>query len=127
MLDPVRRGPARNHEPHRKTIPVRQRGSVHLVREQRRLLDGLPNRKALDEVGGLVDDRTVGAVEHDLDRLLPDSGLVEHILEPRALPARAAHGAITPFDAGDMRLEKPAAITGALAPRARWAMCVYRR
>src|SRR5262245_18607027 len=109
MLDPVRRGPARNHESHRKTVPMRQRRSVHLVGEQRRFLDCLPNRKALDEVWGLVDDRAVGAVEHGLDRLLLDAGLVEHISEPYALPARAAHGAITPFDAGYMRTEQPAA------------------
>ena len=42
---------------------------------------------------------------------------VEHVLEPRALPARAAHGAIAPFDAGDMRVGQAAAVAGALIDR----------
>ena len=39
---------------------------------------------------------------------------VEHVFEPRALPARAAHGAKAPFDAGDMPVGKTAAVAGAL-------------
>ncbi len=93
---------------------MRQRRAVHLVGDERRVLHRLPDRNALDEVGRLVDRRAVGAVEHDLDRLLLHADLVEHVLEPRALPARAAHGAVAPFDARNVRLEEAAAVAGAL-------------
>ena len=50
-------------------------------------------------------------------RLLLEAGLVEQVLEPHALPARAAHGAIAPFHARHVRLEQAAAVAGALADR----------
>ncbi len=77
----------------------------------------LPSRNALDEVRRLVDRRAIGAVEGNLDRLGLEPDLGEHVLELGALPARAAHGAIAPFDAGDMRLRQAAPVARTLVDR----------
>ena len=88
--------------------------AVHLVGDQRGVLDPLPHRNAFDEIGSLVVRWAIGAAEDDLDRLLLQADLVEHVLEPRALPARAAHRAVAPFDARHVRLKQAAAIARAL-------------
>src|SRR5262245_46174237 len=113
VLHPVGAGPSRQDEAGGKPVQVRQRHSDHLVGDERRVLDRFPGRDALDEVGGLVADGHVGAVEDDLDRLLLEAGLVQDVLEARALPARAAHGAVAPFHAGNVRLEQPAPVARA--------------
>ena len=83
---------------------MRQRCAVHLVGDDCRLIDRLPDRDALDEVWRLVDRGAVGAIEHDFDRLFFQTGLVEHVLESGAFPARATHGAVAPFNALHVRL-----------------------
>src|SRR5262245_28985325 len=113
VLHPIGAGPARQDEAGGKAVQMRQRRPVHLVGDERRVLDRLPGRDALDEVGGLVADGSVGAVEYDLDRLLLEADLVQDVLEPRALPARAAHGPVAPFHAGNVRLEQPAPVARA--------------
>ena len=50
----------------------------------------------------------------DFERLLFQPGLGQDILEPRAFPARIAHRADAPFDAGDVGLEQSATIARAL-------------
>src|SRR6516164_10911910 len=125
MFHPVSAGPARNHDAGRKAVPVRRRLPVHLICDQRRFIERLPQGNTLDEVGGLVAGATVGAVQDDFDRLSLQADRVEQILEPNALPSRTAHGAIAPFDAYDMRLHQAAAVTGALTDRnhfGRWQL-----
>src|SRR5262249_43318833 len=110
MLHPIGSGPARHDETRRKAIEVRQRRSIHFIGHERGVLDRLPGRDALDEVGGLVGNARIGAVEDDLDRLLLKADLVQKVLEPRAFPARAAHRAVAPLHPGDVRLEKAAPV-----------------
>jgi hypothetical protein len=87
---------------------MRQRLAIHRIGDERRLLDGFPHGEAFYEIRRLVEDRAVRAVEH-FDRLLIEPNQVEHILEPGALPARAAH-----LHAGDMGLNRSPAISRAL-------------
>src|SRR5262249_47360461 len=72
---------------------------------------------ALGEFRGLLTDAAVGGVEDDLGRFLRHPDLVEQILEPGALPARAAHGAVAPFDARHVGLEQAAPVARALTER----------
>ena len=95
---------------------MRQRLAVHLIGDEA-VLQRLADRDAFDEIRGLVERRPVGAVEHELDRLLLEPDLVEHVLEANPGEARAAHRAVAPFDAGHVRLEQAAAVARALADR----------
>jgi hypothetical protein len=49
---------------------MQQNFAVHFISDERRLLDRFSYRKAFYEIGCLVEDRTVGAVEHHLDSVL---------------------------------------------------------
>src|SRR6516164_3147495 len=107
MLHPIGSGPARHDETRRETIEVRQRRPIHFIGHERGVLDRLPGRDALDEVGGLVGNARIGAVEDDFDRLLFKAGLVQKVFEPGAFPARAAHGAVAPLHPGNVGMERP--------------------
>src|SRR3977135_401848 len=114
MLNPISAGPARNDYTGGKTVEVRQRLAVHFICDERAVLHRLPDRNALDKIRRLVYDRSIRSVEYDLNCFLLDADLVEHVFEACALPARAAHGTIAPFDARHVRLKHAAPVAGAL-------------
>ena len=93
----------------------RQQLPVHVMGDDRVFVERLPHRDGLDEIRGLVEHRAVGAVDDDLDRLLAQSRLGEHVLEPNAAPDSIAHRAGAPLDTRHMRLRPSAAVAGALA------------
>src|SRR5262249_24457982 len=117
VLHPIRSGPARYDDTRGKSVEVRQRCSVHLIGYQRRVLDRLPGGNALDEIGRLVGNAGIGPIENDLDCLFLEADLVEEVLEPGAFPACTPHGAVSPFHAGNMRLEYSAPVAGAEVDR----------
>src|SRR5262249_49132385 len=77
-------------------------------------VERLPGGDALYEFGRLVEDRSIGAVEDDFDRLLLEAGFGQHVLEARAFPARIAHRAGSPLDARHVRAEQAGAVSRAL-------------
>jgi hypothetical protein len=99
----------------REPVEMRQRLPVHLMGNDRVFVERLPHRDAFDEIRGPVEHRAVGAVDDDLDRLLAQSRLGEHVLEPNAAPDRIAHRAGPPLHPRHMRLRPSAAVAGALA------------
>ena len=50
VLHPIGRGPAGRDDSRRKAVPMRQRLAIHLIGDERRLLDSFPYGKALYEV-----------------------------------------------------------------------------
>src|SRR5208337_5238394 len=106
VLHPVNARPAGDDDSRREAVPVWQRLTVHQVGDQGVLVEGLPDGYRLLEIGGAGNDRTVGAVEGDLEGILRKPCLGQDVPDPRALPARIAHRTGTLFDAGNMRVEQ---------------------
>src|SRR5262250_2750610 len=74
ILYPVRRIPARDDEPCRKSVEHRQRSAVHLVRDDDvRIVQHAADRKRLDEIGHARKRGLVEPVECDVDGALPDT------------------------------------------------------
>ena len=94
---------------------MRQRLSVHLEGNDRVWIIRLGHGDALHEVGRLARRTDIRAIQHDFHGIGREACLGQHVLQAHAFPARVAHGAIAPFNAGNMRLRQPTAVAGALA------------
>src|SRR5438876_3395461 len=114
MLYPISAVIAGHDETKRKAVEDRQIRAVHAIGQHHFAIARMLDIERLDEIRRLVADRSVHAVESDLLRTLLHAGLVEHGLERHAAPARIAHRAVAQLTAGDARIEKSAAVAGAL-------------
>lgn|ERR1043166_993980 len=70
--------------------------------------------QCFDEIRCLGNQSFIQAIERDLFSLGRKASLTKHIAKASAFPTRIAHGSISQLPTRDARIEKPAAVPGAL-------------